>query len=88
MRMEPKYGDPNGKKDTANPIRTIWPKYNKVANEHLEFTDKIRVGSGIDKRSEPLVREANRWSPEGAKDIDIKVFRPFRALLNEKSYQG
>jgi hypothetical protein len=40
------------------------------------------------ERSEPLVMEANRRSPGGAKDIEKEAFRPFRALQNANSYQG
>jgi para-nitrobenzyl esterase len=59
-----KYGDPDGKKDIANQISPFWPRYRKVADEHLEFADKIRIESGLDKEAcDFLDRFAGRATP-------------------------
>jgi para-nitrobenzyl esterase len=59
-----RYGDPNGKRDATHQISPLWPKYRKVADEHLEFSDKIRIESGLDKEAcDFLDRFAGRSAP-------------------------
>jgi para-nitrobenzyl esterase len=44
-------GDPNGGPDEANPPRPRWPEYQTAADQHLEFNDQVRVGTGLDREA-------------------------------------
>jgi para-nitrobenzyl esterase len=57
-------GDPNGKQDADNQVKPPWPKYRKAEDEHLEFADRVRAESGLDKEAcDFLDRFAGRFTP-------------------------
>jgi hypothetical protein len=60
----------------------------RIIGNEISPAPKARKTVARGERSEPLVREVKRRSPGGAKGFFLNIFRPFRALLYQTSYQG
>ena len=60
-------GDPNGGAAGGAKLEPCWPKYRTAEDQHLEFGDRIRVESGLDREQCDLVdRATSRRNRDGA----------------------